>query len=203
MNHVCSRITEPPNDETIRRIFNDSEEKIKEGTLPQFWLSNTSSEKLFISIKSEIYTHSISGQAIGYYQDDYLCWIGWGSIRPFQKVKATVYTQKGFIAGKNQSNSRAYLYSTDFWNALKAYHDSNYKTLYTAVGSYLLKDSTACLFEEQVGNPNLYNKDTYLCRYPNTVIVKSPFENLNVSIEGLHLGQTELFEHRVADMRLD
>ena len=202
MSHECVGLSSLPDDYKLLRLFEASEAKIREGTLPQIALVNTTQSELFLTIRSEIKRHITSGQAIAYYKDARLCWIGWGSICPFRNVRATAYNQKGFIAGTDAEGSRAYLYSTDFWEALKAFHDTNYRTKYTAVGSYLIRGSSAALFEAQVGTPNLYNKDTYLMRRVAEYKEKNPLEGIQNAPEELYLGQIEWFEYRVADMKL-
>ncbi len=200
--HLCVGLSSLPDDDTLFRLFEDSEAKIREGTLPQQALVGTTQHELFCTIRSEISKHITSGQAIAYLKDGYLCWIGWGSIRPFRNVKATAYNQKGFLAGQDSGGSRAYLYSADFWDALKEFHDLNYGVKYKAVGSYLIKDSSAALFEKEVGTPNLYNKDTYLMRRVAEYKEKNPLEGIQNVPEDIYLGQAEWFEYRVADMRL-
>jgi hypothetical protein len=63
-----------------------------------------------------------------------------------------VLEQSYYLAGNDADGSRAYLYSQEFADALKAYYQANF----TAVDSWAIAGKSTAAFEEGVLKPNLY-----------------------------------------------
>tara|TARA_Y200000002_G_C22656625_1_gene653790 strand:+ start:391 stop:1005 length:615 start_codon:yes stop_codon:yes gene_type:complete len=204
MSHVCSLLTEIE-DSDLRRLFDHSEAKAREGTVRKFDYYNKSSDEFYTTVKSTVlsYIAGVATSVIGYYKDDVLCWVGWGHTNSLGKItKNTVFHNMGFLAGQDANGSRSWLYSDDFWKALKSFHDSNSVGKYIGIAGYDVKGSTAAEFSDNVICPKLYEKDTYRINRKYERVEKSIASMVEQEIEGLYLGQDETFVHTVSYLHL-
>gem|GEM_PF-6432813 len=129
-------------------LFNACKDKILEGTMrlvtdsreteAHDWLTSD----LLYSLESDS-----NAVVFGYFKDNVLCWIRYGI------VTDGVLRQSYYLAGIDFEGSRNYLYSQDFFDALESY----YRTNYTEVLSWTLKDCSTYTYELNTVTPMLYD----------------------------------------------
>lgn len=145
MTHLVKEITSITPDD-INRLFDASRNKVLEGTIPfDGELTDYQARTWLTSDIQAILVDEI-GVLFGYYKDDHLCFIRYAI------VTDGVLEQSYYLAGNDADGSRAYLYSQEFADALKAYYQANF----TAVDSWAIAGKSTATYEEDVLKPNLY-----------------------------------------------
>ena len=145
MTHLVKEITSITPDD-INRLFDASRNKVLEGTIP--FDGELTDYQARTWLTSDIQTILVDeiGVLFGYYKDDHLCFVRYGI------VNDGVLEQSYYLAGNDAEGSRAYLYSQEFADALKAYYQANF----TAVDSWAIAGKSTATYEEDVLKPNLY-----------------------------------------------
>ena len=145
MTHLVRKLTSVSSDD-ITRLFEDCKSKILEGTLPFEGAPTEADAQVYFSIGIPNVLAMPQGEVFGYFKDDHLCFIR------YALVTDGVLEQSYYLAGNDAEGSRAYLYSQEFADALKAYYQANF----TAVDSWAIAGKSTAVFEENVLKPNLY-----------------------------------------------
>ena len=145
MTHLVRKLTSVSSDD-ITRLFEDCKSKILEGTLPFEGEPTEANAEVYFSIGIPNALAMPQCEVFGYFKDDYLCFIR------YALVTDGVLEQSNYLAGNDAEGSRAYLYSQEFADALKAYYQANF----TAVDSWAIAGKSTAAFEEDVLKPNLY-----------------------------------------------
>jgi hypothetical protein len=145
MTHLVRKLTSVSSDD-ITRLFEDCKSKILEGTLPFEGTPTEADAQVYFSIGIPNALAMPQGEVFGYFKDDHLCFIR------YALVTDGVLEQSYYLAGNDADGSRAYLYSQEFADALKAYYQANF----TAVDSWAIAGKSTAAFEEGVLKPNLY-----------------------------------------------
>lgn len=145
MTHLVKQITSITSDD-INRLFDASRNKILEGTMP--FNGELTDYQARAWITSDIQTILVDeiGVLFGYYKNAHLCFIR------YALVTDGVLEQSYYLAGNDAEGSRAYLYSQEFADALKAYYQANF----TSVDSWAIAGQSTATYEENVLKPNLY-----------------------------------------------
>lgn len=196
MSHTCSLLTEIEETD-LRRLFDHSEAKAREGTVRRFECHGKSSDEFYTTIKSAVLSHiaGVATSVIGYYKNDVLCWIGWGFVGKHGKMPSNTFHQIGFLAGQDAEGSRAWLYADTFWDCLKEFHESNGVGRYGNISTYNVKDSSADQFYSSTAVTKLYEKNNYNVVRDLDIVEPSIESTIGVSLEGVYLGQEETFRH--------
>lgn len=145
MTHSVRKLTSVSSND-ITRLFEDCKSKILEGTLPFEGEPTEANAEVYFSIGIPNALAMPQCEVFGYFKDDYLCFIR------YALVTDGVLEQSNYLAGNDAEGSRAYLYSQEFADALKAYYQANF----TAVDSWAIAGKSTAVFEENVLKPNLY-----------------------------------------------
>lgn len=148
MTHLVRKLTSVSS-EDITRLFEDCKSKILEGTLPFEGEPTEANAEVYFSIGIPNALAMPQCEVFGYFKDDYLCFIR------YALVTDGVLEQSNYLAGNDAEGSRAYLYSQEFADALKAYYQANF----TAVDSWAIAGKSTAAFEENVLKPNLYETE--------------------------------------------
>ena len=148
MTHLVRKLTSVSSDD-ITRLFGDCKSKILEGTLPFEGEPTEANAEVYFSIGIPNALAMPQCEVFGYFKDDYLCFIR------YALVTDGVLEQSNYLAGNDAEGSRAYLYSQEFADALKAYYQANF----TAVDSWAIAGKSTAAFEENVLKPNLYETE--------------------------------------------
>ena len=145
MTHSVRKLTSVSSDD-ITRLFEDCKSKILEGTLPFEGEPTEANAEVYFSIGIPNALAMPQCEVFGYFKDDYLCFIR------YALVTDGVLEQSNYLAGNDADGSRAYLYSQEFADALKAYYQANF----TSVDSWAIAGKSTATYEENVLKPNLY-----------------------------------------------
>ena len=145
MTHSVRKLTSVSSND-ITRLFEDCKSKILEGTLPFEGEPTEADAEVYFSIGIPNALAMPQCEVFGYFKDDYLCFIR------YALVTDGVLEQSYYLAGNDAEGSRAYLYSQEFADALKAYYQANF----TSVDSWAIAGQSTATYEENVLKPNLY-----------------------------------------------
>ncbi len=145
MAHSVRKLTSVSSDD-ITRLFEDCKTKILEGTLPFDGTPTEADAAVYFNIGIPNVLALPQGEVFGYFKDDHLCFIR------YALVTDGVLEQSYYLAGNDAEGSRAYLYSQEFADALKAYYQANF----TSVDSWAIAGKSTATYEEDVLKPNLY-----------------------------------------------